>query len=83
MMRNPRYRHEAPTTERDVQLPEGSEYYRQLPLQCVPAAQSAPSLAPIVWGCFDTNLHWGGKPGGDRDGLSSSLIRGATARINW
>lgn len=82
-MRNPRYRHEAPTTERDVQLPEGGDPNRQLSPLGAPSKQSAPNLAPIIWGAFDTRIHWGGTPGGDVDGLSSSLIRGATARINW
>jgi len=61
-MRNPRYRHEAPTTKREFQIPESGDPYRQLQLQCYPAVQSAASLSPVIWGSFDTDIRWGGQP---------------------
>lgn len=85
-MRDPRYRHEAPTN-RDFQIREGSHLPGQMQLQCYPSAPTAPSLSPIMWGSFDTDIQWGSRPAeppsSPRLRLESHELPGRSAWIKW
>jgi len=68
-MRDPRYRHEAPTTARDHQVLEGNDPSQHLQLQLCAGSQAPASLSPVIWGCFDTDIQWGGQLLSERDEL--------------
>ncbi|MCC2670584.1 MAG: hypothetical protein K0Q72_3055 [Armatimonadetes bacterium] len=71
MMRDPRYRHEAPAIEHNFQAPASIGLPAQLQLECHPGGTSQPDRALILWGCFDAEIAWGGRPRAAEDELIS------------
>jgi hypothetical protein len=61
MLRQPGYRHEAPAIEQNGSIPAGSGFPEPLQLQRQAVSGFDPNRALIIWGCFDSDIRWGGQ----------------------